>query len=269
MKMRPVTLAVLLGFSVASPAIFAADSTTTKQLAPDPTPKTATPAAPAPLVASPRQMTGDQAVRARQEAYEADKEQLKKALGKGHDKAFYRQELEKMGYAITAVNSDDKDYLEYEVVKGGNSYEVQVDFKDGKSDKVDIANNVWKTKATKEALKNKGYQYVYPATTTADPHLFSDRTRGKAWLGEKAKIEKELGTGHDRNYYRSALEKMGYTVTSVNEREADELELEVVKGDTSYEVQIDFDKKTMKSTKVDVSTNYWESDATEKAKGEK
>lgn len=62
---------------------------------------------------------------------------------------------------------------------------------------------------------------------------------------------------------------MGYKVASVNDNEADELEMEIVKGDTSYEVQVDFDKKTMKSTKVDVSTNYWETDATEKSKGEK
>lgn len=133
MKMRPVTLAVLLGFSVTSPVIFAADTATTKKMSPDATPATPHPAtavAPAP------------SVKANRDAYRADKDQLKNALGTGHDKAFYRQELEKMGYAITAVNSDKKDYLEYEVVKAGKSYEVQVDFKNGNSTKVDIDNNV-------------------------------------------------------------------------------------------------------------------------------
>ena len=35
------------------------------------------------------------------------------------------------------------------------------------------------------------------------------------------------------------------------------------------EVQIDFDEKTKKSTRVGVSTNMWETDATERAKGDK
>jgi len=85
---------------------------------------------------------------------------------------------------------------------------------------------------------------------------------------KKARIEKQLGVGHDRAYYRAALEEMGYKVTSVNESDEDTLEMEVVKGDTSYEVEVDFDDKTKKSTKVDVSTNMWETDYTEVAKGE-
>ena len=61
---------------------------------------------------------------------------------------------------------------------------------------------------------------------------------------------------------------MGYQVTSVNDNEADHLEMEVVKGDTSYEVKVDFDEKTKKSTDVDVAPNIWETEATEKAKGD-
>ena len=58
-------------------------------------------------------------------------------------------------------------------------------------------------------------------------------------------------------------------MTSVNESEPDELKMEIAKGDISYEFQVDFYKKTMKSTKVDILINYWETDATEKVKGEK
>lgn len=206
---------------------------------------------------------------ARMKAWTTDKDALEKALGTGKDKAFYRQSLEKMGYYITAVNRDSADALEYEVVKGGNSYEVQVNLKDGKSTKVDVTTNVWKAASTRDALRNKDYKYVYPSAVTKEADRVRDSVRAKAWAGEKEQMEKALGVGHDRAHYKPALEKMGYRVTSVNESDPRNLEFEVVKGDTSYEVQVDFDANTKKSTRVDVSTNMWETDATERAKGDK
>jgi hypothetical protein len=206
---------------------------------------------------------------ARMKAWNTDKDAMEKALGTGKDKAFYRQSLEKMGYYITAVNRDSADALEYEVVKGANSYEVQVDFKDGRSTKVDVTTNVWKAGTTRDALNNKNYKYVYPTAVTSNADSVRDRVRGKAWAGEKDAMEKSLGVGHDRTYYKPALERMGFRVTSVNESDPRNLEYEVVKGDTSYEVQVDFDANTKKSTRVGVSTNMWETDATERAKGDK
>jgi hypothetical protein len=205
----------------------------------------------------------------RMKAWNTDKDALEKALGTGKDKAFYRQALEKSGYAITAVNRDSADALEYEVVKGGNSYEVQVNLKDGKSTKVDVTTNVWKAASTRDALRNKDYKYVYPTAVTKDADTVRDSVRSKAWAGEKDQMEKALGIGHDRSYYKPALERMGFRVTSVNESDPRNLEYEVVKGDTSYEVQVDFDANTKKSTRVGVSTNMWETDATERAKGDK
>lgn len=58
---------------------------------------------------------------------------------------------------------------------------------------------------------------------------------------------------------------MGDKVASVNESDPKNLEYEVVKGDTSYEVQVDFEDAG-KSTHVGVSSNVWESAATERAK---
>lgn len=241
MKMRTMTLIALLGTSIAPAAVFAAD--------------TVKPAA-------------SMDKKARMAHVTQTKDQLEEALGVGKDRAHYRQTLEKLGYFITAVNNDEPDYLEYEVIKAGDSYEVQVNFKNGVSTEVDVTTNVWKAEATRAALKNKNYQYVYPTALTPNSKDVSDRVRGKAWAGEKAAIEKELGIGHERSYYGPALEKMGYKVTSVNDNDADELEMEVVKGDTSYEVEVEFDKKTRKSTSVDVSTNIWETEATERVKGD-
>ena len=85
-----------------------------------------------------------------------EKEKLEQALKTGEEKDFYRRELEKMGWQITSVNYDKPDYLEYEIVKGKSSYEVQVDFDKNshKATKVDVATNVWKTDATERALKD-------------------------------------------------------------------------------------------------------------------
>lgn len=255
MKTKKMALAVILGFSVMSPAVFAADAAD----------------APREDMAPKAEMSPDAATvnnDERMKMWTESKDALEAELGTGHDKAFYRQTLEKLGYAITAVNSDDADYLEYEVMKDGASYEVQVDFENGVSNEVDVTTNIWKADSTKQAMADKDYTYNYPAAVTPNPEVVSDRVRGEQFATEKTKLEQELGVGHDRDYYASALEKMGYTVTSVNDKEADNLELEVVKGDTTYEVDVDLDEVTGKSKNVVVSANIWETEATEKAKGE-
>jgi hypothetical protein len=58
---------------------------------------------------------------------------------------------------------------------------------------------------------------------------------------------------------------MGYKVTAVNDRDKDYVEYEIVKGENSYEVQIDLDPRTGMSRKVDVTSNLWEAEATDKA----
>ncbi len=58
---------------------------------------------------------------------------------------------------------------------------------------------------------------------------------------------------------------MGWKITSVNSDKPDYAEWEIVKADHSYEVQLDFDKTTHKATKIDVTTNMWQAEATERA----
>ncbi len=198
-----------------------------------------------------------------------EKAALETMLGTGKDKAFYRTQLEKAGYWITSINADTPSRLEYEIVKGPNTYEVQVNFAEGRSTKVDVTTNVWKDANTKQALAGKTTKYAYPTTVSRDADKVSDTVRNKAWVDEKSKMEKDLGVGHDRAYYKAALEKMGFQVTSVNENDKKNLEYEVVRGDTTYEVQVDFDANSGKSTRVGVSTNMWEAPMTERAKGDK
>lgn len=193
-------------------------------------------------------------------------DKLEKALKTGETKDFYRRELEKMGWQITSVNYDKPDYLEYEIVKGDDSYEVQIDFdkNNNKATKVDVTTNVWKTDATERALKDRK-KVAYPNRTTTNPERYSDRDRIKASKDSKDSLEKALKTGETKQFYRRELEKMGWKVTSVNYDKPDYVEYEIVKGDDTYEVQIDIDKNSKKATKVDVTTNAWKTDATKQA----
>src|ERR1043165_8607232 len=113
---------------------------------------------------------GEYSDRDRMKSSADEKKQLEQALKTGEDKDFYRRELEKMGWQITAVNYDKPDYLEYEIVKGGDSYEVQIDFdkNSNKATKVDVTTNVWKTDETERALKDRK-KVIYPNSTTTNP----------------------------------------------------------------------------------------------------
>ena len=201
--------------------------------------------------------------RSNAKAWATEKEQLEKALQSAADRSGTFKALTDMGYMVTAINADRPEYLEYEIVKGNNSYEVQIDFDKGmpKAKKVDVTTNLWRADATKAAMR--GDKVVAATKVDAANARFSDRQRMKAWSGEKEHIEKALAVGQNRQQYETMLKKMGYQITSVNDAEKDYLEYEVVKGDHSYEVQIDLDNKVGK--KVDVTTNVWETAATEKA----
>ena len=189
------------------------------------------------------------------------KDVLQKALKLGESKDFYRQELEKAGWLITAVNSDKADYAEWEIVKADQSYEVQIDFdKSNKASKVDVTTNMWKADSTKKALKG-----TKVASMGRGDARFSDRDRRADYTKGEEQLEQALKPGQDKDVYRREIEKMGWKITSVNSDKPDYAEWEIVKGDQSYEVQLDFDKTTRKATKIDVTTNMWQAEATERA----
>jgi hypothetical protein len=98
-----------------------------------------------------------------------------------------------------------------------------------------------------------------------DGPRYSDRARKGQWEKGKDELVRALKPGQDRDFYRKQLEKLGYQITAVNSDKADYVEYEVVKGDRSYEVQIDIDKNSSKATKVDIDTNVWKAAGTERA----
>lgn len=208
----------------------------------------------------------DYSDRNRMKTWSGDKERLATNLKVGASKADYMKIIADAGYTITAINSDKPDYLEVEVVKGNDSYEVQIDLdkKTNIGSKVDVDRNLWRSDATKEAMRSG--KAVAATKASPDGSKYSDRTYAKNWNSEKEKLEKTLATGSNVASYKGALQKMGYQITSTNDREKDYVEFEVVKGQDSYEIQIDLDDKGM-GKKVDVTSNMWQSEATEKALG--
>ncbi|MGH7770120.1 MAG: hypothetical protein ACREQP_21935 [Candidatus Binatia bacterium] len=207
--------------------------------------------------------------RGRKADSEKHKEELARALKPGQDRDFYRRELEKLGYQITSINHDKADYVEYEVVKGDKTYEVQIAVDKGshKATKVDIDPNVVMADTTEQVLKGKKVSRDKGDKGLFSPgnSRFSDRDRKGSWEKGKEELARALKTGEEKSFYRRQLEKLGYQVTSVNADKPDYVEYEVVKGDRTYEIQIALDKGSHKATKVDVDTNVWKADSTEQA----
>jgi len=205
--------------------------------------------------------------RERMKSWSGEQENLKRALKVGASKGDYRKILADNGYTITAINKDTADYVEYEVVKADHSYEVQIDLdkKTGMGSKVEVDRNLWRAEATREATRSG--KAVMASTPLTDGDLYSDRANRKAWTDQEEKLEKALAPGKDLAFYTGELKKMGYQITSTNDKEKNYAEFEIVKSRDTYEVQIDLDDAG-KATKVDVTANMWQSDATEKALGQ-
>jgi hypothetical protein len=267
MRLHKHLLAAATASLFATGAWAAGTDTTTKTTTPPP----ATPAARADgTPAVPARTPGMTAPADRSAMLKDEKNRLEQILAGANSRADYAKVLESNGYRISAINSDKPDYLEYEVVKGDHSYEVQLDFDKGakKATKVDVATNLWRADATKKMMQDPNYKH--PTAMKADPQgRYSDKRYMKAWTDEKDRLEKALAPNQTVAAYKNKIEQMGYKITAVNDRETDYVEYEILKGDNSYEVQIDIDPQTKMAKKVDVASNVWDADGTERAKDAK
>jgi hypothetical protein len=77
----------------------------------------------------------------------------------------------------------------------------------------------------------------------------------KQWTNEKDTLEKAPVTIREKLHHANKLADLGCKVTAANDREADDLEHETVKGNRAHEVQTDFHKAAQKSSKVDSTAN--------------
>ncbi len=87
-----------------------------------------------------------------------EKHRLEKLLRPGMDAADYMRELQSLGYTITARNDRSREAIEYEIVKGRESYEVKLrrDRISGKVVAVDVTANLWRADGTEAALARPG-----------------------------------------------------------------------------------------------------------------
>lgn len=201
--------------------------------------------------------------------------ELQKQLPPGMTADGYKGKLKQLGYKITSINYNNSDYLEYEVVRGDQTWEVQIDVDEdtGKATQIDIAQNVWKTDATTAALQEDlsrtaatetGVASDDPTTTRRTMNMrnnpYSDRDRSTT-----DQLVRELDTlpvGHNKEFYKNKLRQRGYEITKVNKDDSDEMNVEAVKDGNSVQLDISFDEDTAQSTEIEASTLWAESEST-------
>ncbi len=196
--------------------------------------------------------------------------ELQKNLPPGMPADAYRKKIEELGYKVTSTNYSNPDYLEYEIVKGDQTWEVQIDVDDNthKATKVDIATNMWKTDATKRELEHNKQAYASSESTSSSKasktasrwNPFSDRDRART---DRLISELEaLPTGHDKQFYKDQLRRHGYDISRIDKDTEEQLKLEAVKNGQSVAMNIDFDEDSGKATKINASSLWAESEAT-------
>lgn len=213
------------------------------------------------MAADPRPMS-----RAEERAYRADlekeRERLESALSRVTDRAGFAAAIEAEGYRLASVNADRPEYLEFEIVKDQASHEVRIEF-DPDSKKVrdlDVDRNIWRAATTERMLADPDYVAAAPLAPAEDGGS-SDRPRIDAWEDEKDRLETLL-ENRKVDEIVAELREAGYEITATNDREPGYVEFEVVKGDNSYEVQVDVDEDTQHAEDVDVTANLWRARST-------
>lgn len=88
---------------------------------------------------------------------------------------------------------------------------------------------------------------------------YSDRVGAQRMVQE---LEK-LPTGRDRDFYRDALEKKGFTITEIDIDTPQLWEVEAVKNNKSFVLTVQFDPESEQSTALLAGRQRWASDPTE------
>ena len=139
---------------------------------------------------------------------------------------------------------------------------------------------MWKTDATEKALNSSAAIARTEDTTSMTGtgaaasesrrravmrnNQYSDRDR--ASTDQLISEPEAIPVGHDKQFYKDALSKQGYEITKVNKDDTNALNLEAVKKGNSVQMNIDFDKKTGRSTEIDASTLWAEAESTTKTR---
>ena len=204
----------------------------------------------------------------RMEQYGEEKTKLEKALSDTTSVDQLRARLDQAGYRITSINRQSDEDMEFEVVKGNTSFEVSADLDNHLVKDIKVSNNIWRADETNRAMADADYQGAEVMYDKNQSGKYSDSEYMDSWGQEKDALEASMPVGKAVSDYQKMLQDKGYQITSINDVDDDNVEFEVVKGDHSFEVQLERDPSTKIVNEVDVSTNMWQSEETEKALGQ-
>lgn len=208
--------------------------------------------------------------------------ELQREMRPGMTPDAYRKKLRELGYTISATNYNNPDYIEYEVVKDNQTWEVQIDIDEdtNKATEVDIARNVWQTEATRSLLRESqqmartnpvgvdGTSDRRTSDTATETrrkialrnNQYSDRDRANT--DQLIQDLEALPVGRSKEFYKTTLRQRGYEISKINKDDADELALEAVKDGNSVQMAVNFDEESGRSTEVDASSLWAESEST-------
>ena len=196
-----------------------------------------------------------------------ERERFAAELRAGLGRAGLDKILTSNGYQISAINEDNRDYLENEVVRGKNSYEVKVGFGNGaisRPTQIEVERDLWRAETTQKMVDDANFRP--PGAIAADPNSrYNNKRYLMNWTDEKDRLEKAMPGNLKVGEYRGSLEALGCRVTLFNERGPDYMEFEIVKGNNSYELQINVDPNSRTARTIDVTSNFWEADTTDAA----
>jgi len=194
---------------------------------------------------------------------------LQKNLPPGQPADVYRKKIEDLGYKITSTNDKKTDYQEYEVVKGDETWEVKINVDENthKATKVDVASNMWKTDATKQEMEREKPVAGSTAASSEPRSAAADHNKHNTAMDSTTNDQliselENLPIERDKQFYKEALRQRGYDIARIDKDEKDELELEAVKNGHSVKMDVEFNENTGKSTKVDASSLWAESEST-------
>jgi len=198
---------------------------------------------------------------------------LQKNLPPGQPADVYRKKIEDLGYKVTATDDKKAGFEEYELVKGDQTWKVKINVDDSthKATKVNVTSNMWKSDTTKQELEREKPVARSTSSSSAMRNTAADRNdqysaRDRSTSDQLINELKSLPVERDKQYYKEALRQRGYDIARVDKDEKDELQVEAVKNGHSVKMDVAFNSDTGKSTKVDASSLWAESESTSRTR---
>lgn len=113
-------------------------------------------------------------------------ETLAGELPAGESAPWYWDRIESLGFEVTSVNYEQDDYVEYEVVRDDETYEVKLDLEPDSrvAQGVEVTGNFWKSEETAAALERNRETVALPWDTVIRARLEDHLDSGESHVGQ-------------------------------------------------------------------------------------